>query len=333
MIHAAEQEMTPAQESLAERVGKKEKTIHTLETWLATGYPRRRLEVISGLKSEQFDTLLSDEPAWNDYLAHSNAIDALALWFEEEESARNATANAFADTPTFLAIQGAIERARQGNKLIAITGGVGVGKSEAAKAYAAANPRTRSQPGAMRIEFKQSDRNSAAALGKILSLMAGERGGAYRTATLLDEIGKSYRPGDILILDECNELGDAAGIIRDLRDSFNLPIVAMGNQQFDRSIYGKRSTFDALASRMLRYDFPVTTEDDVDAWLAWEGISGARMRKAAISIAARPGPYGGLRSLALLIKECREYGRPLDAEMLIEVARQMGRPIRPKEAA
>lgn len=315
-----------------------EDTLKQIEIHLATGYPRKRLEAISGLPSSEFEALLSRSrfgASWSQRERTSKAIAELTEWLAEEAKHQQTTASGAAVTPTFQAIQGIIERARRGNKIVAITGGVGVGKSEAAKAYAAANPRTHHHPGAVRIEFKQSDRNSTAAMSKILSAMVGEYGVAYRSGHLLDDIGKAHRPGDVLLLDECNELGDAAEVIRNLRDSFQIPLVAMGNQDFDRNVYGKKSTFEALASRMLRYDFPVTTEADVDAWFVWAGLSGAALRKVAVDIAARPGANGGLRSLALLVNECRDLfpDRPIDAAMLKDIARQLGRPIQIKRAA
>jgi hypothetical protein len=307
-----------------------EATMQRIESAIAGGVSGERLRVITGLRQDELDSLLARRLIGGRIGAPEKtgeAMQALADWLREDDSERTALSSGFAATPTFRAIQGIIERAIRGLKLVAIVGGVGIGKSEAGKAYAAKNPRTLRHPGAARIEFRQCDRKPAAALERILSALEGASGRAYRNGQLLDAIGNACRPGDCLILDECNNLQDAAEVARDIH-ALGIPVVMMGNHDFARAVFGSRSAFAALASRALRHEFPATTEDDVDAWLAWAGLSGADLRRVAVALAARPGPEGGLRSLALLVDTCRDYfpDRSVDGAMLREMARQFHRP-------
>lgn len=306
-----------------------ESTISRVERFLAGGTPRSRLQVIAGIDSSELDILLSRRAIGRRYdqeEATGKAMQALGGWIDDEEKTLRTSAEGFAVTPTFNAIQNIIERARQSRKLVAIVGGVGVGKSEAAKAYAKAHPRSRHHPGAARIEFKESHRTPSAALEKILHELEGDVGHAYRNSHMLDAIASACRPGDCLILDECNYLREASNIGRDLH-SLGIPVVMVGNPDFARAVYGKKSSFAALASRALRYEFNKTTEDDVDAWLAWSGLFGLELRRVAVDIAVQSGDHGGLRSLALLVDECRESfpDQPIDAGMLYEVARTLHR--------
>lgn len=316
-----------------------EAIINQVETHLATGNPpRHRLEGIAGLAPSEFSNLLERAPLSyreRDRSRVERAIHILAEWVADQEARKTATPCGFAATPTFQAITAYIEDAHRGNLLCAVTGGVGIGKSDAAKAYAAAHPRTLLRPGAVRVEFTDSDSNQTAALSKILDAMVGPHGGAYRSWQLEEEIGKACRPGDILLLDECNELGAAVNVIKSLRNRFDIPIVAIGNPDFTQNVYGKKSTFSALASRMLPLDIPKTTEADVSAWFAWAGLSGDALYSMAVNIACRAGAGGGLRSLVLLVDRCRDKfpGRPVSAAMLRDVAVSFGRGVQIKRAA
>jgi hypothetical protein len=316
-----------------------ESIISQIEIHLATGNPpRHRLEGIAGLMSSEFSGLLERAPLpfrERDRARLEKAIPALADWIAEQDASNATAVNGFAVTPTFQAFTAYIEDAHRDNLLGAITGGVGIGKSEAAKAFAAAHPRTMLRPGAVRVEFTDADSNQTAALSKILTALVGPHGGAYRSWQLEEEIGKALRPNDILLLDECNELGAAVNIIKSLRNRFDIPIVAIGNPDFTRNVYGKKSTFSALASRMLPRDIPKTTEADVAAWFAWADLSGADIYRMACAIACRAGEGGGLRSLALLIDRCRRKfpGRAITAGMLRDVAASFGRGIQIKRVA
>lgn len=315
-----------------------EAILKQVETRLATGCHRHRIEAIAGMSTSSFADLFkrSPVPAYGCERSRTEkAIAALAEWLAGQEARNIEAPGGHADTPTFQAIYNRIRSTQLSGEAIAIIGGVGVGKSAPAIAFAADYPRTLLRPGAVRVEFTSTDSNQTAALAKIAEALSGTHGSAYRSWQLESEIGKAYRPGDILILDECNELGNAVDIIKSLRNRFDFPIVAIGNPDFGRSIYGGKSTFGALASRMLRLDFPKTTEADAAAWFAWAGLSGAALYDVASAIACRAGPTGGLRSLALLVRECRASfpDQPISAAMLRDVATSYGRGIQIRRVA
>ncbi len=310
-----------------------------VEIRIATGSHRHRLEGIAGLSSSAFTSLLQRgplSPSWSsDGAKFEKAIAALSEWLANETAKNSGEPAGYAETPTFRTIYNRINGVRLDGGLLAQVGGVGVGKSQPAKAVAADHPRTMSKPGAVYVEFTSSDGNQTAALAKIAEALSGPLSNAYRSWQLESAIGEAYRPGDLLILDECNELSNAAGIIKDLHNRFSWPIVAIGNPDFALSIYGKKSSFSALASRMPCDTYSKTTEAYVYVWFVWAGLCGERLLDVAIAIACRNGPMGGLRSLALLIKECQRAfpGLQINAEMLEQVAAAVGRGIQNKRAA
>ncbi len=116
-----------------------------------------------------------------------------------------------------------------------------------------------------------------------------------------------------------------------IHDAVDISIVMQGNPDLSGMVWGKSSKFARLASRANRYDFAATTEEDVDAWLAWrgagEGLTPGERKKlteTACSIACRPTQNGGLRALAdvFLIAE-KMYGTKVDAGLLRAMAEQI----------
>jgi len=158
---------------------------------------------------------------------------------------------------------------------------------------------------------------------------------AHRQDRLMDAIAQAMKPGDLLIADECNYLhgrdgrfGRALDSLRDLFDTCRIGIVMIGNPDLSAGVWGdQQDDFAALVSRTERHDFPHTTEEYVDAWLNWAGLSGKTIRNAAIKIGARPGPRGGLRALHKVIDARRRMypdseGNP---DAFIATAKMIGR--------
>lgn len=326
--------------NLAEKTGNHfpaewEDTIRETETLLATGsIPRHQIEGIAGLRPEDLDGLLNR--AHNPFMRHDReraekGMSALAEFLASRNSASVAPGG-LADTPTARIIRTRMDRVYSAGLLGSLIGGLGIGKSEIAKAFAADRPRTQLRPGVVRIEFTETDSSTTAALTTIYQGLSGERAEGMRAWEIEAQIGRMKRPGDLMILDECNELGPAVKVIKGLWDRFQFPIFAIGNHDFKRNVYGKSSPFAALASRMLHLDITCTTEADVAAWLTWAGLRGDALYRVAVAIACRRGPTGGLRTLALLVEECRAAfpGVPVSAQMLREVAASFGRGIQVK---
>ncbi|MBS4016773.1 MAG: AAA family ATPase [Dechloromonas sp.] len=291
-----------------------------------------RLQVITGLDASDLKGFvdLGMTSGINAFPKTSEAFENLASWLAAEEVGPEDDA-ACANTPTFKALQNLFAAAHERRELIAITGSWGIGKTQAAKYYAATHPRTYNRPGAVRIQFDRTDCKPVAALEKIRDAI-GANPGSHRRGNTMEAIGATLRPGDFLILEECQRLGEALDVIPSLYDDFGIGIAMIGNPDLSTTVWGKKSTFGALASRANRFDFPATTPDDVDAWLVWHGLpdvlSGqerAKLARCAAAIATRPGQNGGLRALADVIRMAENLfgGQRLTGDLLSQLAAQM----------
>jgi DNA transposition AAA+ family ATPase len=293
-----------------------------VESRLASGVSRLRLSLETGIRPDQLDPILKRQPlnGFHPDGDHSRpaleSLAALEQWLENAPEGRESRASR-AETPSFKAMSTIFSIAHQSRSLVAITGPVGFGKSFAAKCYAAEHPRTHQKPGAVRIQFNPTDNKPSALLSTLLCSLQGESIGAYRNGNLYQALGAKLRPGDCLLLDECQRLETAVDVVASLHDDFGIGIVMLGNPDFSRAIWGKDRTFDALGSRMLRHDFPHTTDEDVESFLAWKGtLEGLPVKervallKAAVSIGTRPGREGGLRTLNQLVDFAADaYGK------------------------
>jgi DNA transposition AAA+ family ATPase len=284
---------TPEQESIITRV----------DAMITEGVPVARIISRTGVQEEHLLKLrrrqrwgLGLKSAWQD----DEAISALGEFLDLHESKQEPHDDA--KTPTFLTINSLVDTADYRTDFIAITGGFGVGKSKALIHAVQKNPRGYGKPGRVRVEFSKTDNNPSAALYSILKALAGETGSsrvAYRTGNLLDAVCKELGLGDCLIADECNYLGEAADILRNIHYRSGASVVMSGNPDFQESVWGEKSqSFGALASRAMLFKFPSTTLDDACCWLDWKGVTGVKLRDALARIAIRPGQNGGLRTLA-----------------------------------
>lgn len=290
-----------------------------------------RLQIITGLDNQQLQSLLDFgmvSVGLSAYNETRTAIQDLSDWIRDADHPPEDNSS-YAVTPTFQSLQNLFSAAHEYKMLIAITGSWGIGKTQAALYYAATHPRTYDKPGAVRIQFDGTDCKPVAALEKIRDALSANPG-SHRRGNVMNAIGTALRPGDFLILEECQRMGEALDIICSLHDEFGVGIAMIGNPDLSVAVWGKRETFGALASRANRFDFPCTTPDDVDAWLAWHGLperlssqDRARLAKVAVSIAARPGRSGGLRALgdAFNLLEKIFPGQPITGELLSEMAK------------
>ncbi len=312
---------------------KQQTTLREVAARLASGHTLPRIAWLASVPEEHIKRLLAGRPIhqlrrYNDDDA-AEAIAALEEWLESEKRGASDDAG-YALTPTFDTLQSLYTQAHQWGILVAVTGAWGIGKSEAARYYAANHPRTHNATGAVRIQFDGTDKTLSAALAKIAEhLNIG--GHAYRNGSQMGAIEAALRPGDLLILDECQKLGEAIDVISDLHDATGAAIIMQGNPDLSGMIWGKSARFARLASRANRYDFPQSRADDVDAWLAWrgagEGMTVAERKaltEAACAIACRPTQNGGLRALADVFRIAENmYGQKVDAGILVTAAGQL----------
>jgi DNA transposition AAA+ family ATPase len=286
-----------------------------------------RLQLETGIREDHLRSLINYLPISGGISSRyeRDGLEALAQWLEDIPAARDP---GHAGTPTFNTITRILGAAHQNRTLIGITGAVGVGKSLAGARYAGDHPRTRKQAGAVRIQFNRTDSKPAAALAALLEgLHNGNSVGSYRNGDLYRAVGAMLRPGDFLILDECQRLGEALDLVASLYDDFGIGMALIGNPDFSRAVWGKDHTFDALGSRILRYDFTHSTAEDVETWLAWRVCldrlpvqERKSLIKTAIDIGTRPGRGGGLRTLSQIFGQAIDvYGNQPLSGALIDV--------------
>jgi DNA transposition AAA+ family ATPase len=318
-----------------------------IESRLASGLTRERLANETGIRMATLEYLLKRQQGSDDSMldygqqrdpnqgAPSQALTQLEIWLADEDIQTGSVHAAIAPTPTCQSIQRYLGLAHSAKRLIAITGDVGIGKSFAARAYAAEHPKTARAPGAVYVEFSELDTRPLAALQRIqkaLSIRSTEA--PKHEHLLLDYLAACFVPGDLLILDECNHLagrkgaeGHALGFIRDLFERSRAGLVMLGNADLYARVWGEQKGFPALASRTLHFSMDHTSDADVDIWMQWKGLSGKDMRKGLIRIASKPGQNGGLRGLAQLVEAHQDFfpDRPVEFSDLAHIASAMGR--------
>lgn len=303
-----------------------------IESILSAGFSLDRLANEAAIERDHIDKLLSQERTY-DYSEFNAREDATKLdeWLADYEQD---AAQRPAQTPTFDTITALLSKAHNQGEIISITGGVGIGKTEACKAYAKEYARGYDRPGAFYVEFTAADKKMTTALEHILTAMlGGHMGNARQSSALLRVLCSRLKPGDFIILDECNYLVEGKSrtidIVRDIHASTGIGIALMGNPDFDKRVYGKNGDFDALASRAFRYDFPATTEGDIDCWIQWKGLGkvGKQVRNELVRIGTRPGAMGGLRTLNKLIGDVLKFqpGEALTVEGIRQFLAQFGR--------
>lgn len=307
-----------------------------IESCLASGLSRARLANETDMRLDALEEVLKRQTRFIESRHHgdpSKTIASLENWLNEEDARVTPKTANHAPTPTFQRISALLSIARAKRQLIAITLDVGTGKSTAGRIFAAEHPKTDHTPGAVYVEFAEVDAKPTAALNRIFDALPGKGIAGYRQENLLDSIAGLLKPDDLLILDECNYLsgrngrdGRALDVIRDLHGKSRAGIAMLGNPDLRARVWGKSEDFAALASRTTHFPMGHTTEEDVDAWLQWAGITGKAIRTVAIKIAARPGQNGGLRTLDRIIEQARHfYPDALTADAIEQTARMIGR--------
>lgn len=303
-----------------------------IEGILSAGYNLDRLANESTIERSRIENLLSKQFTY-EYTEYDAGEDKLMLeiWLADYELKNKQQP---AKTPTFCTITALLAKAHNRSEIISITGGVGVGKTEACRSYVKDNARGYDRPGAFYIEFKSADKKTTAVLERILSgMLGGQSGHARQSSALMRAVCSMLKPGDFMVLDECNHLvvgrSPTIDIVRDIFDSTGIGIALLGNQDFDKKVYGERDDFDALASRAFKHDFPISTESDIDSWIQWKNLGkmGKPVRDELARIGKRPGAKGGLRTLNKLVDDVMLYrpGEALSVESIRQFLAQYGR--------
>ena len=219
---------------------------------------------------------------------------------ERRRQARRQVGPGWVDTPSSQRVVAALAAAQEWGEIVVIHGGVGVGKTMAARRYASNCENA----------WIAVMRPSANRLRPCLQQVAGacgvwyRAGGSYQTSgsfRLSQAIADRIRDTDgLLIIDEAQNLGHAPlEELRALHDETECGLALVGNDDFGRSI-SSTPKFSALASRAgMPVSLPRATAGDVEAMLdAWE-VEGESNRKRGHLLA---DPPGGLRRLVRALK-------------------------------
>lgn len=135
---------------------------------LDQGFPFVRVVSESGVKAAHLEALLRGDLPRDDFRGWSFecvtvAAAALSAWLDESR-ADDDTDDTYIPTPIGEEILNLVERGRARKSLAIVVGGFGVGKTTAAIAAVAANPRGPGRPGVVRIEISEADRTINALL-------------------------------------------------------------------------------------------------------------------------------------------------------------------------
>lgn len=276
-----------------------------LTSMIDAGMTTARIAVEAGVKCAALQS-------WLEARATDEKIDRrLMAWFDDIDGTNaDESEPGWVETPTSAEIMAALEYARVNATISLIYGGAGVGKTQTAVQYTA----SRSFPTEGRAYYVTAARwirSPAAILQAIAETIQSSLAAyAYRTDTLAKAVLNSLRSGDLIIIDESQNLNaDALDGIRYFLDEGRIGICYLGNESVHSRISGKgrRAEFAQLASRVgMRLHIAVPREGDADVLLEAWGVSGRPERQYAQQIACRPG---GLRSLVQVLRQARVIAR------------------------
>jgi DNA transposition AAA+ family ATPase len=280
-----------------------------------------------------------DLQAWLDGRCLDDSVQVrIADWLQERDSrAGEWKEPTWVQTPTSQKIHGALAYAQTTPTIALIYGGAGVSKTTTALRYVADEGKTssskwdgfRSQPQTFYVSAAQWIRTPVAILQQIAEAVGTLTEHAYRNNTLAKAILRVLQPGDLLIVDEAQNLDPAAlDGIRYFHDEGGIGIAYLGNEEVYTRINGRtrRAAFAQLSSRIgKRLHIELPHADDVDAILEAWGIGGRKELEFAHNVALRPG---GLRDLAQVLRYARVLstglGKPVDARIMKASATSLG---------
>lgn len=290
-------------------------------------------ECESGPSMTQLERILREERLedggwswWDNETARIHLI-ALKKWADEEDATEQGEED-HAETAIYRRVYGACRMAHKSRALFAITGMYGIGKSFAAKRYAFDYPRRPNEAGAVYFEFSPGTKGDIGVLDSILEALEPYGDIKGNVSTKLSRILSQVRPGDFLIADECGipaDRGTGLRFMSYINEQAGIPVLMIGNPAFHGAVWGKRTDYDALASRTRHIALESNDAEDIEAFMAWRGLKGKKWRDALLAIARLPGRDGGLRAVVKLLGEMRSREVDLLPENFIAIAKAYGR--------
>ena len=311
--------------------------VDRIGSFVAAGIRVTRIcaECESGINTAQLEKLLSEMrlpggTQFGDWFAGRAEPHLLALekWADEEEASGQLNLDEYAKTETFERVYGTLFAAHKVRSLVAITATYGIGKTFAARRYARDNPRRANEPGAVWFEFGPGTKGDTGVLDAILGALEPYSSPSGNVSSKLDRILTVLKPGDFLIADECGiptEKGTGLRFMSYIHEQAGIPVAMIGNPSFHAAVWGKRSDYDALASRTKHISLDGNSDSDVDAWMDFKGITGRNLKKVVLLVVGQPGRDGGLRGAETVLSELRARGLEVTAENFLETAKLFGR--------
>ena len=262
----------------------------------AGGLSQARAAQQIGLSDSALSQWLADK-----YRGQTAAVEAkVARWLDAraEQAALAAqlpAAPEYVETPAARRIAAALSWAQMAADLVVVYAGAGMGKTLAARAYAAERPNVWTATMTPAAQALGPCLERAAAACGLLPASARQVRAAQLEADLLERLHGSH---GLLIVDEAQHLGARAlEGLRSIHDGSGVGLALLGGESlYVRLTGGSRSAeYAQLFSRIgRRVRFSRAGQGDVDALLAAWGLSDAAVRAAALDIARRPGALRGL---------------------------------------
>ncbi|MBN9694647.1 MAG: ATP-binding protein [Zoogloea sp.] len=313
-----------------------EKIVDRVNAYIAAGVRVSRIcaESEVDLGREQLEKLLSEQnirpligQEWFGGQAEAHLF-ALERWLTEEDAERSAMTAIHAETETFGIVYGALSICYKTGSMKAITGPNGIGKTFGARAVAHDFPRRPNEPGAVYFEFGPGTKGDAGVLDTILTALDPYGTPTGTVSRKLDRILDLLRPGDFLIADECGipaERGTGLRFMSYIHEQAGIPVAMIGNTSFRTAVWGKRSDYDALASRTQHLALGGNSEVDVDAWMDFKGLSGRKLKQTVMTVVCQSGREGGLRGAQAVLGEMLARNLEVTPENFLETAKLFGR--------
>lgn len=311
--------------------------VDRINAYLSGGVSVTRIcaECEGGIRSDQLEKLMSEQAlrplTLGDWFGSPRATEtliSLEKWADEEDRDNERQLDDYAVTEIFRQVYGILNVAHKARSLVAITGTYGVGKTFAARRYAMDNPRRPNEPGAVWFEFPPGTKGDSGVLDAVLSALDPYGAPSGSVNAKLDRVLTLLKPGDFLVADECGlpaEKGTGLRFMAYIHERARVPIAMIGNPAFHAAVWGKRTDYDALASRTRHTSLDGNSAEDVAHFMDWLNLSGRRLKDSILAVVRQPGRDGGLRGAVTVLNELKAREMEVTAENFISIAKQYGR--------
>lgn len=225
-------------------------------------------------------------------------------WIREQQDAAANLDPGFVETPSAKKMIRALEIARNEPSIALIHGGVGIGKTEAAKHYfwkTNGGHALNHDLNSIFVSLISSPTTSST----LLKMVSGNKESTDHSISLMGTIRESLGDAPLIIIDEAQFLSaDAKHTARAFYDQLKCGVALLGNDEFITELRGSKKMrgFPEILSRAgigADVHIPVPTEQDIDSILLAWGVTGSKERAEAIEIGTS---RGGLRRLVKVLK-------------------------------